>query len=106
MNVQPEELQSELASFAEEVMDTHLRKPNFQELRFLNTVETTARFNCVTGNRGESEVGFRVLRFKQITDHEAEMEGERGQYIAKYLGRQTEAKEAEMMFWMPRLLVN
>lgn len=119
------ELHSSLACFAEDFIETHLRKPDFLEIRFLNTVDGDERHAYVVGNSfgdeddGEEEArgrtrtryaasgpGYRVLRFVQQVDRGAELEGERGQYFVKYMGRQTEAKEAEMMFWMPKLLVN
>ncbi|THH18077.1 hypothetical protein EUX98_g9016 [Antrodiella citrinella] len=121
MRVQHLELHSELAVFAEEFIDTHLRKPSFEELRFLNTVTAPDRYAFITGtvravqermmrtqqqqqHRGPLYMfkGYKVLRFIQKVDRDAEREGERGRYIVEYLMQQTEEKEAEMLFWKPR----
>ncbi|KAH8079820.1 hypothetical protein BXZ70DRAFT_646037 [Cristinia sonorae] len=112
------ELHSTLAAFAEEVIDTYLRKPNFQEVRFLNTLGDTKE-SFVAGGRGRGDgygegdgyggtvmKGYKVLRFQQQVDREAERVGERGSYMVKYLGKQSEAAEADMMFWVPSMLAN
>ena len=112
-------LHSEVATWAEDFMDRYLRKPSFEEIRFLNTANVLEHA-YITGNAQAAEraagtaydvralphdlTGYRVLRYRQQVDRVAELEGERGSYFVKYLGKQTVADETDMMFWMPGTL--
>lgn len=88
---------SHYAVCAENFIDDFLRKPNFQELRFLQDVRLSPPRDC------------RIVRFGQAVDvnregdnHEAdEKTGGRVSYMARYLGVLDGKAEDDAFFWLP-----
>lgn len=89
-------LYNPLSIFAEEFIDSYLRKPGLKELRFIHdlTPRGTHR-RC------------RMIRFQQVLEHAFDQSTSKTetQYISKYLGVMEEGlQEDDAFFWLPREL--